>query len=342
MGPGRRGGHPPPGRPDEQALADEERLVHVLDGLVRLPDGDGQVGQPHRPAPEALAQRSEHGPVDLVEATLVHPEGGQARLGRVVVDGAVAPHLGEVAHPPQEPVGDARGAAGPPGDLAAPVGVDRHLEDGGCPLDDGLEVGGVVVVEPGHEPEAVAQRAGDQTGAGGGADQGEVGDVESDRPGGRALAQHDVELEVLHRRVEHLFDGPGQPVDLVDEEHVALAELAEDGGEVAAPLEGRARGDVQPDVHLDGDDVGEARLAEAGGSGEEQVVGGLRPAPSRLEDDREVLLELRLADEVVEPAGPEPQLGGRLRLVGRSRLEQLVAHGDGLSARPRRAGAAPP
>ena len=62
--------------------------------------------------------------------------------------------------------------------------------------------------------------------------------VKRGRPAGSsgrlALAQHDVELEVLHRRVEHLFDGSGQAVDLVDEEHVALAELAEDGGEVAA------------------------------------------------------------------------------------------------------------
>ena len=72
-------------------------------------------------------------------------------------------------------------------------------------------------------------------------------------------------------------------------------------------------GDVQADVHLGGDDAGEGGLAQAGRSGEEQVVGGLAAAAGRLEDDREVLLELGLADEVVEPAGPEPDLGGRLR-----------------------------
>ena len=89
----------------------------------------------------------------------------------------------------------------------APAGSIVDAEDAGGPHDDGLEVVGVVVVEPGDEAEAVAQRAGDEAGAGGGADEREPGQVEADRAGGRALAQHDVELEVLHRRVEDLLDG---------------------------------------------------------------------------------------------------------------------------------------
>ena len=54
---------------------------------------------------------------------------------------------------------------------APPVGLERHAEDAGGALDDGHELVEVVVVEAGDEPEAVAQRAGDQAGAGGGADQ---------------------------------------------------------------------------------------------------------------------------------------------------------------------------
>ena len=48
-----------------------------------------------------------------------------------------------------------------------------HAEDAGGALDDRAQLVVVVVVEPGDEPEAVAQRAGDQAGAGGGADEGE-------------------------------------------------------------------------------------------------------------------------------------------------------------------------
>ena len=309
---------------------------------VGSPTAMASVDRPTGPPPKRSHSAREHRPVDLVEAALVHPEGGQAGLGRVVVDGAVAAHLGEVAHPAQQAVGDAGRAPGPPGDLAAPVGVDRHLEDAGRPLDDGLEIGRVVVVEPGDEPEAVAQRPGDQAGAGGGADQGEAGDVEPDRAGGRALAQHDVELEVLHRRVEHLFDGPGQPVDLVDEEHVALAELAEDGGEVAAPLERRTGRDVQADVHLGGDDVGEAGLAEAGRAGEEEVVGGLprRRAASRmiarcsLSSAWPTKSSSRRGRRPISVAASTSSAGS-----GSSSSSRTVAS---LSARPRRAGAAPP
>ena len=72
-------------------------------------------------------------------------------------------------------------------------------------------------------------------------DQGEAGQVEADGAGARALAEHDVELEVLHGRVEDLLHGPAQPVDLVDEEHVAFGQVGEDGRQVAGPHQGRAR-----------------------------------------------------------------------------------------------------
>src|SRR4051812_565105 len=308
VGPRRWGRHPAARGTEEQSLADEERFVHVLDGLGRLADRDGEGGEADRSPAEARAERAEHRPVDLVETALVHAEGGEPGLGGVVVDGTVAPHLGVVAHPAQQPVGDAGRAPGPPCDLATPVFLHGHLEDARGPFDDRLEVSGVVVVEPGDEAEAVAKGARDEAGAGGGADEGEVRDVEPDRARRRTFPEDDVELEVLHRRVEDLLHRPGQSVDLVDEEHVAVAELAEDGGEVAAPLEGRAGGDVEADVHLGGDDVGEARLAEAGRTGEQQVIGGLAAPAGGLEDDREVLLELRLAHEVVEPAGPQAHL----------------------------------
>ena len=111
------------------------------------------------------------------------------------------------------------------------------------------------------------------------------GQVEADRARRRALADHDVELEVLHRRIEHLFDRARQPVDLVDEEHVAVVEVGEDGGEVAGALERGAAGDAQADVHLGGDDPRQRGLAQARRSGEQQVVGGLAPAARGGEED---------------------------------------------------------
>ncbi len=227
---------------------------------------------------------------------------------------------------------------------AAP-GVERDAEDAGGPGDDGLEVGRLVEVEPGHEAEAVAQRAGDEAGAGGGADQREAGHVEADRAGRGALAQHDVELEVLHRRVEHLLDRPREPVDLVDEEHVAFVELAEDGREVARPVEGRARRDVQAHVHLRGDDAGQGGLAEPRRAGEEQVVGGLAPRRAASRMIERCSLSSAWPDEVVEGAAAAAPASSATSAstVGRPGLgvEQLVTH-QRTSVIGRRPGAAAP
>jgi hypothetical protein len=128
-------------------------------------------------------------------------------------------------------------------------------------------------------------------------------------------------------------------VDLVDEQHVAVAELGQDGGEVAGPVERRPGGDLEPDLHLGGDDAGQRRLAQAGRPGEEQVVGRLAPAARRLQDDRQVLLQLGLADELVEAPWAEADLVERLLGGQRVGVEQLVA---GHVSGPRPGAAAPP
>jgi hypothetical protein len=58
--------------------------------------------------------------------------------------------------------------------------------------------------------------------------------------GGRSLADHDVKLIVLHRRVEDLLHHGAQPVDLVDEEDVPRLQVGQEGGQVAGlPPSGR-------------------------------------------------------------------------------------------------------
>ena len=122
----------------------------------------------------------------------------------------------------------------------APSASTLHAEDPGRSGDDVDEVLGLVVVEAGDEPEAIAQRPGDRARSGGGAHEREPRQIEPDRPGRGALAEHDVDLEVLHGRIEDLLDDSREAVDLVDEEHVALAELAEHGGEITGALDGGA------------------------------------------------------------------------------------------------------
>ena len=78
---GGRHGDAAAGRAGEQALLDEERLVHVLDRLGLLADADRQRRQPDRAAAELLAERAEDRPVDLVEPAVVDAEHLQARRG---------------------------------------------------------------------------------------------------------------------------------------------------------------------------------------------------------------------------------------------------------------------
>ena len=88
-----------------------------------------------------------------------------------------------------------------------------------------------------EDPEALAQRGAEHAGPGRGPDQGEGPERDAHGPGIEPLVHHEVDREVLHRRVEQLLHGAGQAMDLVDEQHVPLADIGEDAHEVGAALE---------------------------------------------------------------------------------------------------------
>jgi hypothetical protein len=118
--------------------------------------------------------------------------------------------------------------------------VGRHLEQLRRARDDQRQFLGRVELESGDDPEAIAQRIGQHAGTGGRADQRERRQIELDRARRRALADHDVDLEVFQCRIEDLFDDRRQAVDLVDEQHVARFEIGQDGGQVTGAFEYRA------------------------------------------------------------------------------------------------------
>ena len=185
----------------------------------------------------------------------------------------------------------------------------------------------VVVVEAGDEPEPVAQRTGDHARAGGGADERERRQRQPDARRRRALADDDVELEVLHRRVQDLLDRPRQAVDLVDEQHVALVELGEDRRQVAGPLERRARRDVQVHAHLGGDDARQRGLAQPGRAGEQQVIDGLATPARRLENDPRCSLSSRWPTNSASARGRSPASTISSTSDVADRLEELIPHG---------------
>ena len=325
--PRRRGCDPAARGALEQTPLDEEGLVYVLDGLRRLAHGDGERREADGAAGEAVAHRVEDRPVELVEAQVVDLEQRQP-IGRGLgSDDAVGADFGVVAHPLQQAVGDAGRASRPTSDFSPAVGMQRDVEDARRALDDRFELLDAVVVEPGDEAEAVAQWAGDQARARGGADQGERRDVEAYRPRRWALADHDVELAVFHRRVEHLFHRPAQAVDLVNKEDVAVLEIGEQRGDVARPLKCWTRRHPDTGLELVGDDPRQGSLAKPRRACQKEMVDGLAAAAGGLDEDVQVLAQRGLADELAEAARPEGDLLGFLLGTG-SGGEQLASHRD--------------
>ena len=89
-------------------------------------DRYSESAEAHRAAAKPAAGGLEDGPVEFVETELVHLEQLEAGPGHLPVDGAVPPHLGVVADPLQEPVGQAGSTPRALGDLVAAFLVESR------------------------------------------------------------------------------------------------------------------------------------------------------------------------------------------------------------------------
>ena len=74
--------------------------------------------------------------------------------------------------------------------------------------------------------ETVPQRGGKKAGSGGGTNQRESRQIQPDRPDGRPFSDHDIDREIFHGRIQHLFHLAVQTVDLVDKKHISLFQIA--------------------------------------------------------------------------------------------------------------------
>ena len=171
-----------------------------------------------------------------------------------------------------------------------------------------------ISIAPSSDAEPVAPRRGEQPGAGGGADQRERGEIDLHRARGRALADDQVELEILHGGIEHFLHRRIEAVDLVDEQHVALFEIGQECREVARLGDDGAGGGLEVDAQLARHDLGERGLAQPRGPRTQHMVQRLAARLGSLDEDPEVLLGLRLADEFFQPLRTQMRVDG---VVGR-------------------------
>ena len=139
------------------------------------------------------------------------------------------------------------------------------------------------------------------------------------------VRQPDLDLEVLHRRIEKLLDDRPESVDLVDEQDVALAQIGQRADQVTGLLERRAGFGVDVDAQFARDELGERGLAKSGRAKEQRVIERLPADERRLDVDAERVLDLGLPNELSEPLRSERefhrpffgQLIGRRDLVAR-------------------------
>ena len=172
-----------------------------------------------------------------------------------------------------------------------------------------VEVRLLVEVEPMHDAEARPKRRRQQPRPRRRADERERLQRHLHRSRARPLTDDDVELEVLHRRIEDLFDRRAHPVDFVDEEHLARLQVRQDRRQIAGPFEHRPRRRTHRHAKLVADHIGQRRLAEPGRTVEQHVIERLAALPRRGNRHVQVLAHAFLADVVVER--PRPQTRSR-------------------------------
>ena len=304
--------HPAARRALKEAHLHQVRLVHVHDRVCLFRDGGGDRLDAHRPAVELLDDRPQHLVVHLVQAQLVDLQAGQRFAGDLRRDDALGPNLSVVAHAAQQAVDYPWRAPRASRYLVGPLALARHAQQAGAAPDDGGDRHPVIEVEPVHRAKPVPQRRAEHRVAGGGADQGEARHGETDAAGARPPAQDDIQREVLHRRVQHLLRRPRQPVHLVDEQDVALLQVGQDRRQVPRPLDRRPGGDADGDRHLMGDDVSESGLAQPGRPVQEDVVQRLAALLGGGDADAQVVLDLLLADELLQQARPQGGVQGQV------------------------------
>jgi hypothetical protein len=124
----------------------------------------------------------------------------------------------------------------------------------------------------------------------------------------RPLPDDDVQLVVLERGVEFFLQHRLHAMNLVEEQHLALAEVGQDRRQVALDLQRRSRSLLEPYIQFVGNDGGERGLTQPGRTEEKYMIERLAARFRGLQGNLELLFGLRLANEFPQPSRPQLQL----------------------------------
>ena len=148
----------------------------------------------------------------------------------------------KVAHAAQKCVGDTRSTARAQSNLNSRIVINRDAEDRSCTLHNTCQHRSIVVFEVALYAETGPQRRGQKAAAGRSTDKRKRRKLNLNRACRGTLIQHNINLIVLHCRVEILLDNRAQSMNLVNEQHIARTEVCQQTRQVARFVEHRARG----------------------------------------------------------------------------------------------------
>ena len=112
-------------------------------------------------------------------------------------------------------------------------------------------------------------------------------------------------------------------MDLVDEEHIVRLQVGEQGSEIAGLLQHRARGGLDVDPHLVGDDVGQRGLAKAGRPEDQQMIEGLSALAGGLDEDLHLIADVILSGVIGQLSGPDGPIDDLILTGGTGRDEAI-------------------
>ena len=291
---------PARGRPREEPDFQQIRLHHFLQRLRLFIQRRGQGLDADRAAPVDRRDRPQKIPIQGIEPMIVHAFKREGLGRHSFGDHPIRPHLSVVAHAPQQPVGDARGAARPARDRRRAILRDGDAQDRGRSPHHHDQIVYREEVQMVEDPKTFAQRGRQQPRPRRRADHGKRPELVSQGAGVRTLFDHEVDAEVLHRRIQELLNSPRQPMDLIDEQHVTGLQVGQDAHQVAAALQRRPGGCDDIRAHLVSDHVRQRRLAQPGRPVQQDVVERLAALFGGLDADPQAFHDPGLADAFVQ------------------------------------------
>ena len=283
----------------------QERFDHLFKRVARFTKCRAQRLDAHGPALIGLGDQAQIPPVGAIKPKMINPQSRQRAIGKLFGNHTIALDHREIHHSAQQPPGDPWRAARAARNLHRAGTVGRHIQQPRVARHDLVQLFDLVKLKPRRNAEAVTQRRRQKPKPRGRPDQREGLQLDPHRARGGPGPDHQIKLEIFQRRIKHLFHRRVEPVNLVDEQHVIAFKIGQDRRQIASLGKNRPRGHAKPDAKLFGHDLGQGRLAKAGGSMKQRVIHRLAALARRLDKDRKIGARLGLTDEFRQRLRPQ-------------------------------------